>query len=100
VVVIEPDSGLERKRSRVGQWNQLHGFLPILRLVLLQLFPDFDVVAEQTGHRIIPLSGYGVMNFEGKPILIDPSKFPASLDASRMRCAERGSLFPTFLTLL
>jgi hypothetical protein len=78
-------SELEQKRTRVGQWNQLHGFLPILRLVLLRLFPNFDDRAKEHGERVLPMMVPDAANLEGKKVLVDPSFMPPTITASRMR---------------
>jgi hypothetical protein len=84
VLVVEPDTELEHKRTRVGQWNQLHGFLPILPLILARLFPGFATEAERAGHRFVHLYVSNNVHLEGKGVLVDSSAMPKTLTASRM----------------
>jgi hypothetical protein len=56
-------------------------FLPILRLVLLRIFPDFDAEAAADGLRVART--YSCLEFEGKVALLDPSRLPPIVASTR-----------------
>jgi hypothetical protein len=102
VVVIEPDTELEHKRSRVGQWNQAHSkeiysassslallmetfslvFLSPLRLICLRLFPGFDDEVLKSG-LLLRTCDYN-LQMEGKTCQVDSSALPPVIASCRI----------------
>ncbi|KAF5347544.1 hypothetical protein D9757_014296 [Collybiopsis confluens] len=99
VVIVEPEKWLttedgirqfsweqENSRSRIMQYQSLHGNLPLLYTALTKLFPSFDKHCADSGLRIQP--AFVPLTYAGVPIVAPIKSYnnqlPKTLQSSRM----------------
>ncbi|CCO28247.1 Cell fusion protein cfr1 AltName: Full=CHS5-related protein 1 [Rhizoctonia solani AG-1 IB] len=82
VIVIEPDSMDEQKRTRVAQAEQIHGLQAIALQILRGIIPGFDSRLYKHGGRI--LESNGQLQLGPTNISFKPGSLPDTLFISRL----------------
>ncbi|CAE6537980.1 unnamed protein product [Rhizoctonia solani] len=82
VIVVEPDSMMELKRTRVAQAEQIHGLQAVALQILRGMIPGFDNRLHEHGGRVLESNGQlqlGPTNLNFKP-----GSLPDTLFVSRL----------------
>ncbi|QRW16180.1 Chitin biosynthesis protein CHS5 [Rhizoctonia solani] len=82
VIVIEPDSMNEHKRTRVAQAEQIHGLQAVALQVLRGIIPGFDSRLYKHGGRV--LESNGQLQLGPTNISFKPGSLPDTLFISRL----------------
>ncbi|CAE6469184.1 unnamed protein product [Rhizoctonia solani] len=87
VIIIEPDSMSELKRTRVAQAEQIHGLQAVALQILRGMMPSFDNKLYEHGGRILESNGQlqlGPTNISFKPGSLPDTLFISRLSLERI----------------
>ncbi|KAF8607790.1 hypothetical protein BDV93DRAFT_603567 [Ceratobasidium sp. AG-I] len=82
VVVVEPDSIDELKRTRVAQYEQVHAIQAVSLLILRGIIPDFDTRISAFGGAILESNAH--LQIGSSTIKFAPNSLPSTVFVSRI----------------